>query len=45
MKFTFPSFYLGSPFVENDLNIEDFAELLKLGEEDKKSEQALQMEV
>lgn len=39
----FPSFYLGSPFVENDLNVEDFAKLLKMGEEDKKSEQALQM--
>lgn len=39
----FPSFYLGSPFVENDLNIEDFAILLKMGEEEKKSEQALQV--
>lgn len=26
----FLSFYLGSSFVENDLNIEDFAKLLKI---------------
>lgn len=32
--------YLGSSFVENDLNIEDFAKLLKMGE--KKGETAEQ---
>lgn len=33
--------YLGSPFVENDLNIQDFAKLLKMEEkEKKKAEQA-----
>lgn len=29
-------FYLGSSFVENDLNIEDFAKLLKMGKKGEK---------
>lgn len=37
----FLSFYLGSSFVENDLNIEDFAKLLKTGKKGgEKAEQA-----
>lgn len=33
---TLASRYLRSPFVENDLNIQDFAKLLKMGEKERK---------
>lgn len=44
-KFHVLSLYLGSSFVENDLNIEYFAKLLKMGGKGgvKKAEQALQV--
>lgn len=43
----FLSFYLGSSFVENDLNIEDFAKLLETGKKEggEKAEQAGQVKI